>query len=176
MSSGFAIRAARREELRSLIVIERAAGRRFRDVPELADLAEDLTPLAELETARDDDLVWVAEVDRETVVGFAYASILDGNLHLEELSVLPEWGRRGIGKALVHAVVERARSLGLRAVTLTTFRDVPWNAPFYARLGFEVLDQPRWSPGLAAAFRDEARRGLPTELRVVMRRPVGISD
>ena len=68
---------------------------------------------------------------------------------------------------------EHAERAGLRGVTLTTFRDVPWNAPFYRRLGFEVLDPEDLTPGLAAAFADEARRGLPVELRVVMALTVG---
>jgi hypothetical protein len=42
-------------------------------------------------------------------------------------------------------------------VTLTTFRDVPWNAPFYRRLGFEVVDE--LPSGLAAIRAHEAMAG-----------------
>ena len=51
-----------------------------------------------------------------------------------------------------------ARASGLAAVTLTTFRDVPWNAPFYRRVGFEVVDDP--TPGLAAVRAAERAEGL----------------
>jgi GNAT superfamily N-acetyltransferase len=86
--------------------------------------------------------------------GFACVDIVDGSAHLWQLSVFPSFGRRGIGWALVQAVCDWASSNGHPAVTLTTFRDVPWNAPFYNRLGFRVLDE--LSPGLQA-IRDHER-------------------
>ena len=141
---------------------------------------------ANFHTAREEPKAWlarwregqdrfpwlVAELDG-AVRGFAYAAPLDDALQLEELDVLPAWGRRGVGRALVAAVVDEARARGLAAVTLTTFRDVPWNAPFYRGLGFRVLADDEISPGLAALVAYEARRGLPTAMRVAMRREVG---
>jgi GNAT superfamily N-acetyltransferase len=62
-------------------------------------------------------------------VGFASVEIVDGLAHVWQLSVLPSAGRRGIGTALMEAVAGWARDQGLDAVTLTTFRDVAWNAP-----------------------------------------------
>ena len=109
------------------------------------------TPAEALAAALRRGHLWVAAATADDVpVGFAYADVLDGALHLEELDVLPSWGRRGIGRALVATVLTAARDAGLPAVTLTTFRDVPWNAPFYARLGFRTLPPAAWSPGLAA--------------------------
>ena len=61
---------------------------------------------------------------------------------------------------------------GLAAVTLTTFRDVSWNAPFYARLGFRIVEPGSLSPGLVAVVQLEERRGLPAGLRVAMRYPI----
>lgn len=87
-------------------------------------------------------------------VGFACVEIVDGLAHIWQLSVLPSKGKRGLGRALVEAVCDWAQLNGLAAVTLTTFRDVPWNAPFYARLGFRVVEAP--SPGLQA-IRDHER-------------------
>jgi GNAT superfamily N-acetyltransferase len=87
--------------------------------------------------------------------GFACVDIVDGLAHLWQLSVLPSFGRRGIGRALVRAVCDWAGSNGYPAVTLTTFRDVPWNAPFYARLGFRAMDE--LPPGLQA-IRDHERK------------------
>lgn len=57
-------------------------------------------------------------------------------------------------------------------MTLTTFRDVPWNAPFYARAGFRELAAAELSPELAELVREEAARGLDPERRVVMRCPL----
>ena len=174
MADEWMIRRARAAELPRLREIEREAGARFDAIPALADVPEVLTPPAALDEACALDLIWVAAaVADDAPVGFAYADVLDGALQLEELDVLPAWGRRGIGRALVAAVVDEARARGLAAVTLTTFRDVPWNAPFYAALGFRVLAEAEISPGLAALLAMEARRGLPRALRVAMRRNVG---
>lgn len=89
--------------------------------------------------------------------GFACVDVVDGVAHLWQLSVHPASGRRGIGRALVDSVCDWARSSGFRAVTLTTFRDVPWNAPFYSRLGFRILDE--LPPGLALIREHEKQIG-----------------
>lgn len=170
----YAIRLAERRELSLLPELERRAGRRFEQVADLVDLPDDLSPLDELEEAHEAGRVWVAVAGGESgsLAGFAYAAVIDECCHLEEVSVLPEYGRLGIGTALVAAVREHAAREGLRGVTLTTFRDVAWNAPFYRRLGFEVLEAEDLTPGLAAAVADEARRGLPADLRVAMILPL----
>ena len=59
-----------------------------------------------------------------------------GGAHLEQLSVHPDQARRGIGRALLRAGVEWARANGYDQLTLVTYRDVPWNGPFYASEGF----------------------------------------
>ncbi len=169
----FVVRSASQNELPLLSELELRAGRRFQQIEALAGIADDLSPIEELEQAQEAGMVWVAVVDSGALAGFAYAAVIDDSCHLEEVSVLPEYGRQGIGAALVGAVRDHAAQTGLRGVTLTTFRDVPWNMPFYRRLGFEVLDAGSLTPGLAAAFADEARRGLPTDLRVVMLLDVG---
>jgi GNAT superfamily N-acetyltransferase len=73
-------------------------------------------------------------------LGFALVEVVDGAAHVWQLSVLPSAGRRGIGTALMETVADWARGEGFEIVTMTTFRDVPWNAPFYAKLGFEPLE------------------------------------
>jgi ribosomal protein S18 acetylase RimI-like enzyme len=82
---------------------------------------------------------WVASLSSGELAGYAVAGPLAGHFHLRELSVDPAFGRRGIGTSLVETVIEASRERGFPGVTLTTFRDVPFNAPFYARLGFEEL-------------------------------------
>jgi predicted N-acetyltransferase YhbS len=89
--------------------------------------------------------------------------------HLEELDVHPDHGWRRLGTRLVRTVCEWASVRGYRAVTLTTFRDVPWNVPFYARLGFEEVPGALLSPALRAILEDEAKRGLARSRRVAMR-------
>ncbi|HET6966393.1 MAG TPA: GNAT family N-acetyltransferase [Acidimicrobiales bacterium] len=100
-------------------------------------------------------------------VGFAEVDVVDGTAHLAQLSVLPEHGRQGIGRALVEAACDWARGAGHDAITLTTFADIPFNAPWYRRLGFEEMRDP--GPGLQAVIRSEAPlEALGT--RVTMRR------
>ncbi|MDQ0641929.1 GNAT family N-acetyltransferase [Microbacterium murale] len=70
-------------------------------------------------------------------VGFVQVLESEGFAHLEQLSVIPEYGRLGYGRMLVTAAKSEALSRGHRELTLRTYRDVPWNAPFYATCGFE---------------------------------------
>lgn len=167
-ANAYVVRHARPEELPLLGPIEDEAALRFDTIPGLAGVPEvDSRPEA-FARAIAEDQVWVAVADG-AVIGFAYAEPVDGCAHLEEVDVLSAWGRRGVGRDLVAAVVADARARGMAGVTLTTFRDVPWNAPFYARLGFRVLDPAALTPGLAAIVAEESAHGLPAALRVVMR-------
>lgn len=92
----------------------------------------------------------VAEVDGQ-IIGFAQLLEVDGAAHLEQVSVLPEHGRRGVGRALVEAAVAEARRRGHRAMTLRTFAEVAFNAPFYATCGF--AETRRRPPSNAAWWR-----------------------
>ena len=118
--------------------------------------------------------LWVA-LAGDAPVGFAHVEILgSGTAHLEEIDVHPDHGRRGLGTRLVAAVCEWAASAGYRELTLTTFRDVPWNMPFYARLGFQEVPAGELSAELIAVVLDETRRGLDPARRVVMRRQCAV--
>jgi GNAT superfamily N-acetyltransferase len=94
----------------------------------------------------------------EPVVGFAHVLALGGGWHLEQLVVDPAHGRRGLGSALIDGVCRVVASRGGAEVTLRTFADVPWNAPFYARQGFvELTPEPEWMTPLREV---EERIGL----------------
>jgi GNAT superfamily N-acetyltransferase len=102
-------------------------------------------------------------------VGFALVKMLADDLpHLDEVDVEPSHGRRGLGTALVRAVCEWATTSSFPILTLTTFRAVPWNLAFYARLGFVEIPRDLLRPELAAVVSDEAARGLAPETRAVM--------
>ena len=117
-----------------------------------------------------DGRAWVA-VDDEAVIGFAIAWTVDGEGHLDEVAVAPDHGRRGVGRALVDEVVAWTAARQLPSITLTTFRDVPWNAPYYEKLGFVTVTE--LSPALQALLDEQATWGLDPALRVVMRRSLG---
>jgi ribosomal protein S18 acetylase RimI-like enzyme len=113
-------------------------------------------------------LVWVAE-EAGAPVGFATCEAFDDALHLWELAVAHGRQRRGTGRALIAAVVGEARRRSLPAVTLTTFRDIAWNAPYYRRLGFEVLAPEALNPRLAEIRTLEASKNLDVAARCAMR-------
>jgi N-acetylglutamate synthase-like GNAT family acetyltransferase len=115
-----------------------------------------------------DGLVWVAEADG-ALVGFAACEAFDDALHLWELAVRRECQGRGLGRALVAACIAQARIRGLPGVTLTTFRDIAWNAPFYAGSGFAEVPQGALNARLAGDLDTEARRGLDIANRCAMR-------
>ena len=167
-SSTYRIAIARPSDLPLLGAIELAAAALLAGhAPQ--SVLDAVTPLDELEEAASQNLLWVALAD-DVPVGFAHVKLLEPqNAHLHELDVHPRHGRRGLGRKLVLAVCDWAAANG-HEVTLCTFRDVPWNMPFYARLGFEVLAPDELSPALAAIVADEAERGLEPAHRVVMRR------
>jgi predicted N-acetyltransferase YhbS len=86
--------------------------------------------------------------------------------------VHPSHTRQGLGRRLLETAVLWAEQQSLSAVTLTTFADVPWNAPYYQRLGFQTLAESELTEGLQRIVKHEAARGLNVWPRVTMRRPV----
>lgn len=103
-------------------------------------------------------------------VGFAQLDVVDGRAHLQQLAVDPAFGRRGLGTALVRACGQWAIRHRFAEMTLTTFAQVPFNAPFYAGLGFRVIDDAELPAGLAVLRQREAASGLDAlGARVAMR-------
>jgi GNAT superfamily N-acetyltransferase len=169
----YEIASARLGDIPLLSTIELAAARLLAGHAPESVLTE-TTDRPVLERAMRRGQLWVARTSGEPV-GFAHVEVLEPTAaHLEEVDVLPEHGRRGLGRRLIAAVCEWAATHGYRSVTLTTFRDVPWNMPFYARLGFEVIPSPELGAALRSTVRDETRRGLDPTRRVVMRRPCAV--
>ncbi|MBB4711581.1 GNAT family N-acetyltransferase [Streptomyces luteogriseus] len=166
------IRLATRAELPALQDIERAAGAPFRDLgmPEIAD--DEPPALDMLERYRRVGHCWVAADEEAQPAAYLLAEAVDGALHIEQVSVHPRAARRGVGRALLAHAADRAREEGLTALTLTTFTEVPWNAPYYARLGFRPLPEADLTPGLREIRATEAGHGLDRWPRVCMRKPL----
>jgi GNAT superfamily N-acetyltransferase len=170
-----AVRLARPDQVAALPAIEDAAETLFATagvaLPPAGDGSE-AARVRHLAAACADGRVLVAVDERDRPIGVACLELVDGEVHLDEMDVHPDHGRRGHGTALVEAVCAWARARGLPAVTLTTFRDVPWNGPFYRRLGFVEVPDAELGPGLAAVRDAQTRRGLDRDSRCAMRRPV----
>jgi ribosomal protein S18 acetylase RimI-like enzyme len=174
--SRYKIRSARKSELHLLADIERSAGILFSDTVYSFLVSAEPLHLNFVERQFDLGLVWVA-VDcladglhqrDDPVVGYAIAAEVDDTLYLQQIDVAPHHGRRGIGSRLVGAVCALAKERGYRLVSLSTFRDIPWNAPFYAKLGFRPLCESELTPGFQQIRLKEAKAGLPIVDRVIM--------
>ncbi|MFC7551530.1 GNAT family N-acetyltransferase [Pseudoroseomonas wenyumeiae] len=163
------IRNALPEDLPHLAAVERSAAALFRGTR--MDWVADGPTLAPamLEEAAARGHLWVAWHAEGGAVGFLLAGALDGDLFIEELSVAQDHQRRGFGRALLGQAVRRAREEGLAGVSLTTDHDLPWNAPFYASAGFQVLDESALTPVLRERLAQEAAHGHDPAHRCAMR-------
>jgi GNAT superfamily N-acetyltransferase len=166
-SPGYRVVRAEPDHLAALPDIELAAATLLAGhVPE--SVLQETTPNAVFRAAQREGRLWVALGPR-LPVGFALAVLLaERHSHLAEIDVAPPHGRRGIGRALVAAVLAWASASGHRRTTLTTFRSLPWNMPFYASAGFEEISARGWTAELRAIVAAEAESGLAAERRCVM--------
>ncbi len=173
------IRPALAHEIAVLGDVERDGDRRYAGYDGVPVGFDDTVAPSLLEEARHDGRLWVAcpapgagtgpASDDGALIGFAVAEVVDGQAHLAQLSVRLAFQGGGVGRRLVRTVCRWARDRGMEAVTLCTFSDVEWNRPFYEDLGFVVLPEGRWTPGLRAVFEGDGALGLDLGRRVVMR-------
>jgi GNAT superfamily N-acetyltransferase len=164
------IRPGRHGEAQALPDIERDAGRSFLTIPDLAWIAGDQVMSVEAHNAAiANGALWVAEDAAGAIVGFLSAELFTDALHVWEMAVRAAAQRNGIGARLIAASIDHARRLGSPALTLTTFRDVAWNAPFYERRGFRVLADTELSDRLREVLQLEVDAGLPAARRCAMR-------
>ena len=164
------IRLAHPHEIPLLPQIENAADERYRRVG--LDLVIDMPPatIASLEHGRRHGRLWVAASPLNRPVGFALMKLLGGTAWLDQLSVLDRWQGRGFGAALIDRTAAAAGALGFDALYLSTYRGVPWNAPFYARRGFEDVPRGDWPRAFRVQFMAENH---PPWRRTIMRRLLG---
>lgn len=170
--TGIALRALCEHDLPRLPALEREAGSAFRGLGMDAVADGELPTVAELRPYVSAGRGWVAADGTDTAIGYLIARVVDGCGHIEQVSVLPSWTRRRIGRALIGRALAWATAQRFAAVTLTTFTEVPWNGPYYERLGFRYLEPAEIGPQLAAIRAEEARQGLDAWPRACMRKVV----
>ena len=170
MTPGRVIRLARDDDLEALRDVERAAATPFRELG-MALVADDAPPtVAELARFSGAGRAWVYTDEHDLPVAYLLLDIVDGDAHIEQVSVHPDHARQQIGRSLIDSAAEWARQRGITALTLTSYSAVPWNAPYYLRLGFSVVPPDQLGPGLRAVRRRENAHGLDQWARVAMRR------
>ena len=175
------IRHPRADELGRLREIEVAAGGLFAAVGmhEISD--HEPPPVEVLERYRQAGRAWVATDATDTAdcadcddrpVAYLIADLVDGNAHIEQVSVDPSSSHLGIGRSLIDHTEEWAATQGIQALTLTTFAEVPWNGPYYLRCGFTPLAEADMEPELSERWDEERARGLGHRPRLAMIRRV----
>jgi GNAT superfamily N-acetyltransferase len=170
MSGDVRIRRAQPGDAEALVEVERDAGRLFRGLPGYEAVADGEPTAVDVHRAlASAGTAWVAEAAAGPV-GFLAAEPWEESLHIAELSVRRDHQRKGIARALIAEAAAEARRLGLGALTLTTFAEIPWNAPFYARLGFVPAEGDAAGERLMRAL--EADRGRHSQPRIAMRLPL----
>ncbi|HDR8981214.1 TPA: GNAT family N-acetyltransferase [Burkholderia vietnamiensis] len=173
MTVSIRIRRATREDAATMAAVEVAAARRFHRIG-MPDVAEgEPTDAGAVRERIDAGHAYVATDETGACVGFAFYRLLDARrLYLEELDVAPSHAGQRIGARLIERIMMRAARDGFAEVVLSTFRDVPWNAPYYARVGFRVIDDAALDAALRAIRAHHVERGLDETRRVFMRADV----
>ncbi|MCW4454483.1 GNAT family N-acetyltransferase [Flavobacterium sp. MXW15] len=158
-------------ELPLLQKIEQRAGDLLQGHPAYAVFAAHALPLASLQEGLAAGRLWLVVAGGE-VAGYLLGGVLDGDFHVLQMDVDPAHARRGHGRALLRHACTQARRHGFGHAVLTTLRDVPWNAPFYASEGFRELGEAQWGEGLRQTMAEERALGFPMALRVALRKPL----
>lgn len=168
LKSGYVIRSARFEELPLLADIEQSASMRFLDTPYAFLVDAQPLPLDFVQQRFQAGQVWVAADQQDMAIGFALTSKVDHTLYLQEIDIDPQHGQKGLGSALVDTIRSWAKRSDYDVMSLSTFRDIPWNAPFYAKLGFRILDESELTVGFQQIRQQEREAGFPICDRVIM--------
>ena len=165
----YRIERGRASQAAQLQQIELAAGARFRDVG-MADIADhDPTSTAVFEDRAAAGQLLVAHDDAGAIAGFLIWSAKDGMAYIEEVAVHTVNAGHRVGVQLIDRLAQDARGR-FPAITLSTFRDVPWNGPYYAKLGFEEFPYDQAGPDHAQSWQDQADNGLDMSRRLFMSR------
>jgi predicted N-acetyltransferase YhbS len=162
-----AIRSAQPAEIEAVREIERASAQRFVGLMD-AIAADEPSPAILLARRVGDGGLLVATVD-EVLAAFVMFRPLEDRLYVEQIDVLPAFAGRRLGRGPAGRRLGAREDPGLVRAGLSTFREVPWNAPYYRRLGFVALEA--LTPGLLAIRAEHLARGLDESQRLFMARP-----
>ena len=172
--NAYKLRNARADEIVQMQTIDLESSELFRGTG-LIEFGPDeqLEPIPEdrLRQAFGDQLIWVAADAEDRPVGFCMCADMGPDLYLDQVSVLTTHGKQGLGAQLVQRAIEEASNRKHKRVTLSTFRDVPWNGPFYQRLGFKEISPRRYTDWQKDIV-ERQKETMDVTLRCFMERPV----
>ncbi|MEO8560130.1 MAG: GNAT family N-acetyltransferase [Rhodospirillales bacterium] len=115
---------------------------------------------------------WIARQQDGRTIGFLLADRLERDVLIETLAILPEFSGAGLGRALVGAAMAWGKEIGMGGVLVAAYRDLPWDAPFYARLGFSEVPHRQWSAEMHRLRREATLLGHDPARRLWMRLPL----
>jgi GNAT superfamily N-acetyltransferase len=163
------IRTASNSDAAALPEIERSSGSIFEQWQGLEWVADDgVQSEDEHRSLIKTGVALVADHRDQGIVAFLNGEFASDGLHIWQIAVHKDHHGHGIGRELIEAARLIAIENGYKSLTLTTFRDAPWNEPYYRRLGFETVSDPALHPRLAGILDKEARAGLPPGQRCAM--------
>ena len=165
------IRLASADDVPKVAPLEKAAAELFRTIG--MDAVADDPPIAEaiLLQAVEESRLWVA-VEYGVLKAYLLGDFLPQSLHIEQVTVHPDAARRGLGALMIESVSADPRSKALGLITLTSFANVPWNAPYYERIGFHDIAESDWPEGVAEKVAADNKHGLDAWPRLVMQRVI----
>lgn len=165
----FVIRQANIKDANKLPAIEASAAQSFRGHPQFSWIAD-----GDVQSEQDhldyvkQQMEWVAVDNDDLPIGFINIQMLDNSLHINEVSVCQTCQGKGIGKQLIQHIIAYAQEQGVHSVSLTTFRDIPWNAPYYQRLGFRLMAESDLSDEIKSILQEEVDAGFNAQDRCAM--------
>lgn len=163
------IRLASADEIHKVAPLERAAAEVFRTIG--MDAVADDAPITEttLLQAVEEQRLWFA-VEYGVLKAYLLGDFLPQSLHIDQVTVHPDASRRGLGALMIESVSADPRSKERGLLTLTSFANVPWNAPYYERIGFLDIAESDWPEGVAEKVAAEQGTDMAAWPRVVMQR------
>lgn len=169
-ATDFTIRKARNEDIPLLGPVERSAAEIFRSVN--LDFLSDGPTMDEslLSKMTNSNHLWVAVDKSDQPIGFAGGEDIDGNFHVAEVSVTQHAQGKGVGKSLMTELIRQAKEEGYTTITLTTYRDLPWNGPWYNKMGFLEVKVDEMGQEYSKMLDSEAHHGHDMNLRCIMRK------
>ena len=172
LPEGYSISPGEPDDIPALIAVDKAASVLFEPTGLLEAAAlNDHVPADVFEIEMPKGNVFVTRNQHGWAVGFALIRSRGEGLYLDQVSVHPDHGQKGLGRALVIRVITEAERRNLPHVSLSTFRDLAWNGPFYASIGFKEIPHDRLETYMLEI--EEAQRPfMDVSKRCFMRRKV----
>lgn len=169
MTRRISICLAREEDIPKLAGVERSAAKIFRHVGKHFLLDGPTVAPSLLRSMAASKHLWVAIEEAGEPVGFIGGYELRGSFYVAEISIAEAAQGKGIGKTLMRCMVEDVKIEGFLEVTLVTYRDLPWNGPWYRRLGFEEVEVGLMGKEYERLLEAEKEHGIDIEERCIMR-------